>query len=142
MSLRKEKVRQPNVLWHGTSSSVIEDIKREGLKCACSPAAGATSEYCDVYDALGVVCLTDNVKNARFYSIVSTVLARHLSVDEMVVVKVDEGKLDRDKLVKRKSVDKVNVLSGGEYDYLEDISPDALTFYKWNSKAKDFIKVV
>lgn len=117
---------------------MFENIRSEGLRCACAPGMGATAEYCNIYDAFGVVCLTDDPQRARFYAVVVTKVTEHLPDDDMLVIEVDPDFLEPSMLNRR--------LTGGlepshEFDYKLRIPPEALAFFRWDSKEGDFMWV-
>ena len=124
--------------YHGTHLDIFEDIRHDGLRCACAPGMGATAEYCNIYDAFGIVCLTDDPKKARFYAIVATKMTKKLPDEDMLIVEVDPSFLEPSMLSRRISTE---FEPSNEFDYKLRIPPEALTFYRWDSELKDFVWV-
>jgi len=130
--------------FHGTSLDLLEDIKRDGLKCACQPGMGCTAEFRDVADAVGVVCLTNDPKRARFYALASTVAIRHHNFKETLIVEVDLEPLSASYSSGRLPLEH-RIPSEGEYptefDFRGSIPPQLLKFYKWDNDVRDYVLI-
>ncbi len=130
--------KRTGMYYHGTHMGALEDIRREGLRCACKPGMGATAEYKDTFDSFGCVCLTDVPKKARFYAVVTTRFTKHLPEEEMLIVEVDPNCLEPSMLTRRISSEgKVS----HEFDYKLRIPPECLHFYRWDPKLRDYVFV-
>lgn len=130
-----------DILWHGTTRIHLRSIREKGLVKATEPALGATKEYVDIADTVGVVALTDTQQNARFYALVTTVITHNLKSRDMLVVAVRRKNLNLDWLLKRQpSEEGVRAIPGHEYDYLMDIPPEDIEgFFVWDERRKTFV---
>jgi len=133
--------RKTGKFYHGTHADIFTNIRNEGLRCACEPGMGATKDYCDTWDAFGIVCLTDDPKKARFYSVVTTKMSMKLPEEDMLIVEVDPEYLEDAHLIRRLSSKDGDWCVSREFDYRLRIPPEALTFYKWDNTIRDFVRL-
>ena len=131
--------------FHGTSLDLLEDIRRDGLKCACQPGMGCTKEFRDVADAVGVVCLTSDPKRARFYALASTVVVRHHDFKETLIVEVDLEPLLAKHESGRLPLERRIASEPGEFptefDFKGTIPPQLLKFYRWDTDVRDYVLI-
>ena len=141
-NLTAEKVKEPNVsflrqfLWHGTKGQILENILKEGLKIATQPKLGASQQFPQYhYDGLGVICLTNHEGNGCFYATASYPIDDVMTENfEPIVFQIDPKKINKDFLFERLSSEDGSMYRGAkEFDYLDNIQPDAIVgFFRWN----------
>jgi hypothetical protein len=110
-----EAVEVPKYLYHGTFKPLLDKIKSEGLKIE-----GTVKNYSDSEE--GLVYLAKTPEEAEAFAAVSETVPDEW-IDQIVVLKIDIDKLDKNKVEEDPNVRDTEVMT---YQYSQDIPPEAL----------------